>query len=70
MVAYDTLANFMKNNFTLWHHHKWAMDVIEAMMPWERHVNIDMLQAYLAQKELERKEMEAAARVAAVNRKR
>lgn len=70
MVAYDTLANLMKNNFALWHHHGWAMDVIEALMPWERHIYIDMLQSYQAQKELERKEQEAAMRVAAVNRKR
>jgi hypothetical protein len=37
------LKNFYENNFAMMHYHKYSLSEIEGMMPWERHLYMDML---------------------------
>lgn len=47
MFSYDTLKNYFKTNFAMMQHHKYSLNELENMMPWERAVYIDMLQDHL-----------------------
>lgn len=62
-MGHSNLGNYFNTNFSLWEHHRWSIDVIEAMMPWERYVYIDLLQAY-AREEKQRQEEIARAQKA------
>lgn len=50
-MGHDKLGNYYKSNFSLIQHHKWSLTELEAMMPWERYVYIDLLQAFLIEEE-------------------
>jgi hypothetical protein len=50
-MGHDKLGNYFKSNFSLIQHHHWSLSEIEAMLPWERYVYMEMLQAYLAEQE-------------------
>ena len=52
-MGYDNLMNFYKTNFNLIHHHKWSGEYLENMMPWERHLYVDLLKEHI-KKEAER----------------
>jgi hypothetical protein len=39
--------NYYKTNFAMVQHHHWDLDALESLLPWERHVYIQLLQAYL-----------------------
>ena len=39
--------NYFKTNFAMVQHHKWALDVLEEMLPWERLVYVQLLQQYM-----------------------
>lgn len=57
-MGYQNLSLYFKTNFSLMNHHKWSLNEIEDMMPWERQVYIDLLQDWIKQKEQEIKEQE------------
>lgn len=59
MFSYDTLKNYFKTNFAMMQHHKYSLDELENMMPWERAVYIDMLQDHL--KKIEEQNRDRAA---------
>ena len=50
-MGHDKLGNYFKSNFSLMQHHHWSLSEIEAMLPWERYIYMEMLQAYLAVQE-------------------
>jgi hypothetical protein len=50
-MGHDKLGNYFKSNFSLMQHHHWSLSEIEAMLPWERYVYMEMLLAYLAEQE-------------------
>lgn len=50
-MGHDKLGNYFKSNFSLMQHHHWSLGEIEAMLPWERYIYMEMLQAYLAEQE-------------------
>ena len=54
-MGYDNLMNFFRTNFALMHHHKYSLADIEAMMPWEKFVYIDMLKQHMQNLEDKRK---------------
>ena len=62
MLGHDNLMNFYKTNFALMQHHKYSLSDLEAMIPWERYLYVDLLKAYI-------KEQEEKARDQAVQRK-
>jgi hypothetical protein len=47
MLAHTDLFNYYKTNFALRHHHKWGIEELEDMIPFEREIYIDMLLAHL-----------------------
>lgn len=69
-MGHDKLSNVFKTNFSLMQHHHWNLTELESMMPWERYIYIDLLQAFLAEQEKQMKlrEQEEKARVAQMMR--
>ena len=57
-MGHDKLRNYFKSNFALMQHHKWSLSEIENMLPWERYVYMEMLQAFLAEQEKQQKQRE------------
>lgn len=66
MLGHDKLQNYYKTNFALMQHHKYSLTELENMMPWERFIYINLLQAYL--KEEEQKARDQAATIKARRR--
>lgn len=57
-MGHDTLANHIRSNFNLIHHHKWNLSEINEMMPWEKNIYVDLLNNYLDEQELKEKQKE------------
>lgn len=47
MGGWDALENFLRTNFSLVQHHKWAYGDLMEMIPWERQVYVALLLAFL-----------------------
>jgi hypothetical protein len=54
-MGHDSLANHIKSNFNLIHHHKWSLGEINEMIPWEKNIYVELLNAYLDEQEAENK---------------
>jgi len=39
--------NYYQTNFSLIHHHKWQIEYIENLMPWEKEIYVMMLVDFL-----------------------
>jgi len=63
MLGYDSLANYFKTTFSLMQHHKYSLNEIEGMMPWEKYVYIDLLKEHVKLQEQMRRDQEVQARV-------
>jgi hypothetical protein len=50
-MGHDTLANHIKSNFNLIHHHKWSLTEVEGMMPWEKAIYVDLLNTWIKDQE-------------------
>lgn len=59
MLGHDRLENFYKTNFSLMQHHKYSLYDIENMLPWERHVYVDLLKAFLKEEDERRRDRAA-----------
>ena len=46
-LCHDSLANFYKMNFALLQYHKYSLQDIEEMIPFEREIYVAMLVQYL-----------------------
>ena len=57
-MGHDTLANHIRSNFNLIHHHKWNLREINEMMPWEKNIYVELLNNYLDEQELQNKQKE------------
>lgn len=53
MLGYDNLTNYFKTLFSLMQHHKWDVQWVEKMPPWEKFVYVDLLKQYIQQQEEE-----------------
>ena len=71
-MGHDRLANHYKTQFGLVQHHKWNLDTLEAMMPWERYIYVDLLQSWLQEEEKKRidKENELKAQMSSLTRRK
>jgi hypothetical protein len=58
-MGHDTLSNHIKSNFNLIHHHKWSLSEIDGMMPWEKHVYVELLNAYIKEQEDQARQKES-----------
>lgn len=64
MLGYDKLMNFFKTNFALVQHHKYSLNDIENMIPWERQIYLELLKAHIKEIEDQRRDQ------ATLNRRR
>lgn len=46
-MAHEDLASYYRTNFALIHHHKYSLEEIENMIPWEREIYVGLLQQYI-----------------------
>ena len=71
-MGHDSLANVLKSNFNLIHHHKWSIDEVEHLMPWEKHIYVDMLNAWVKEQEdlAKQQENEHKSMLSKLNRRR
>lgn len=53
-LSHNSLANMYYTNFNLMQHHKYSLDEIENMIPFERDLYIDMLKDHLEKLEKQR----------------
>ena len=44
---YDNLKNYFETNFALMQHHKYNLEDIEHMMPWEKNIYVTLLISYI-----------------------
>lgn len=58
-MGHDTLANHIKSNFNLIHHHKWNLSEVDTMMPWEKHIYVELLNDWIKEQEDNAKQREA-----------
>lgn len=61
-MGHEKLANYYNTNFALMQYHHWSLGDVESMLPWERYIYIDLLQAYIKSEEQKRKDQEAEMR--------
>ena len=57
-MGHDTLANHIKSNFNLIHHHKWNLGEIDGMMPWEKAIYVEMLNDWIREQDNLAKQLE------------
>jgi len=57
-MGHDTLANHIKSNFNLIHHHKWNLSEIDVMMPWEKAIYVEMLNDWIREQDNLAKQIE------------
>jgi hypothetical protein len=71
-MGHDTLSNHIKSNFNLIHHHKWNLGEIDSMMPWEKHIYVELLNAYIKEQEdqTRQKENEYKSMMSQLNKRR
>ena len=47
MLAHESLENYYRTNFVMVQHHKWSLETLENMLPWEREVYVQQLVDYI-----------------------
>ena len=60
---HDSLENMYKTNFALMQHHKYSLEDLENMMPWERDIYVNLLIAHINEVEQQRKQAQNKNRV-------
>lgn len=55
MLGYESLSNHYRSNFILMFDHKYSLQDLENMMPWERQIYIDMFNNRMKMEEDRRK---------------
>jgi len=55
-MLHNSLKNYYETNFALVQYHKWSLESIENLIPWERDIYISMLMEYLKEEERRYKE--------------
>lgn len=51
-LGHDTLYNYYKMSFALMQYHKYSLEELESMIPFEREVYVSMLVQYLEEEKL------------------
>jgi hypothetical protein len=70
MFGYDNLANYYTCNFGLIQHHKYSLNELENMMPWERQTYTTMLMNWLKEENDRLKLLETQQRSAMKSKRR
>jgi|TARA_R110000737_G_C14226264_1_gene421930 hypothetical protein len=53
------LANYYESNFAMMQHHKYSLEELENMMPWEREIYMGLLTNYIREENEKMKQQEA-----------
>lgn len=53
-LSHDTLENYFKTNFMMHRHHKYTIQDIEMMLPWEREAHVILLIQAMEEEKMER----------------
>ena len=53
------LKTYYESNFALIHHHKWNIEYIDNLMPWEKEIYFNLLINFLKEEEKRMKEQKA-----------
>tara|TARA_B000000565_G_C23573016_1_gene296135 strand:- start:268 stop:441 length:174 start_codon:yes stop_codon:yes gene_type:complete len=53
------LKNYYDTNFALIHHHKWQIEYIENLMPWEKEIYVQLLVQFLDEEQKRMRDQEA-----------
>lgn len=72
ILGHDKLGNVFKTNFSLMQHHHWSISELENMIPWERYIYIDLLEAFLIEQEklAKQREQEMKAQIRQAQRRK
>ena len=57
---HNSLMNYYQTTFALIHHHKWQIEYIDNMMPWEKEIYVMMLMDFLKAEEERMKDQQTA----------
>ena len=60
---HDSLENMYKTNFALMQHHKYSLNEIDNLIPWERDIYVNLLIAHINEVEQQRKQAQNKNRV-------
>ena len=59
-LLHTNLRAYYEGNFALMHHHKWNIEYIDNLMPWEKEIYVNLLVNFLKEEENRMKEQKAA----------
>jgi|TARA_B100001093_G_scaffold502696_1_gene556037 hypothetical protein len=54
-----SLQNYYETNFALIHHHKWQIEHIENLLPWEKEIYMNLLVQFLQEEDKNRRDQQA-----------
>jgi len=60
IFRYDSLSNHFQTNFALMQHHKYSLNELNDMMPWERNVYVTMLLRFIEEENEKLKQQQLA----------
>ena len=60
MFRYDNLKNIFETNFALMQHHKYSLNELENMIPWDKSVYVNMLTRYIEEENEKIKQLNAS----------
>jgi hypothetical protein len=60
IFRYDSLSNHFQTNFALMQHHKYSLNELNDMMPWERNVYVTMLLRFIEEENEKLKQQQIA----------
>lgn len=55
-LSHESLVNYYQTNFQLMQHHKYRLEEIDTMIPWEKEIYVTLLLDYLKEEELRQKQ--------------
>ena len=59
-MLHNTLKNYYETNFALMHYHKWSLEALDSLLPWEKEIYVGMLMQHLKEEERRYKEQQAS----------
>ena len=54
-----SLQSYYETNFALIHHHKWQIEHIENLLPWEKEIYMNLLVQFLQEEDKTRRDQQA-----------
>tara|TARA_B100001173_G_C15862041_1_gene493416 strand:- start:308 stop:493 length:186 start_codon:yes stop_codon:yes gene_type:complete len=54
-----SLQSYYETNFALIHHHKWQIEHIENLLPWEKEIYMNLLVQFLQEEDKNRRDQQA-----------